>query len=77
LNNSYDRDSPYDQIHASAAYLDWIMRNNKCDTIDAIIYYHMGPNVKKLMDSNNQEKLSEYIEKNPAVGKYMTERTWQ
>jgi hypothetical protein len=77
LNNSYDRDSPYDQIHASAAYLDWIMRNNKCDTIDAIIYYHMGPNVKKLMDSNNQEKLSEYIEKNPAVAKYMTERNWQ
>jgi hypothetical protein len=77
LNNGYDRDSPYDQIHASAAYLSWIMQNNKCDTLDAVIYYHMGPNVKRLMDANNQVKLNEYIGKNPAVEKHMKEKTWQ
>jgi hypothetical protein len=29
------------------------------------------------MEMNNQEELNEYIARNPAVVKYMTERTWQ
>jgi hypothetical protein len=53
------------------------MKENNCDTLDAVIYYHMGPNVRKLMEMNNQEELNEYIARNPAVVKYMTERTWQ
>lgn len=44
--------------------------------MDAIIYYHMGPYVKRYMDSNNTAKLEEYIDSNPAVVKYMPERTW-
>ena len=53
-NMNYDKSSPYDQIHASAAYLDLIMKNNNCNIQDAIVFYHMGPNVKRAyIDSND------------------------
>jgi hypothetical protein len=76
-NKDYDRESPYDQIHASAAYLNWIMQNNSCNIQDAVIYYHMGHNVKKLMESNNQEWLSKYKNSNPAIVSLMGEDSWQ
>ena len=53
-NMTYDRSSPYDQIHASAAYLAMIMDRNNCSIQDAIVYYHTGPNIKRAyIDTND------------------------
>lgn len=76
-NENLDKESPYDQIKASALYLDWIMKNNDCTIDDAVIYYHMGHNVKKLMNSDNQEWLSKYINANRPIAELMNgERSW-
>lgn len=77
-NMSYDRSSPYDQIHASAAYLDMIIRKNNCDIKDAIVYYHMGPNVlERHIKPNNLEMLESYKKSNPAITKEMKEDSWK
>ncbi len=76
-NKSYDRDNPYDQIHATAAYIHWIMNNNSCSVQDALIYYHMGHGVKKYMDRNDQNWLQKYKKSNPAIAERMTENSWQ
>ena len=76
-NIRYDRTSPYDQIHASAAYLNFIMTINSCDIKDAVVYYHMGPYVKsKYIETNNLKMLEEYKNSNPAVTKEMKVNSW-
>jgi hypothetical protein len=76
-NINYNRTSPYDQIHASAAYLNFIMAINNCNIQDAVVYYHMGPYVKsRYIDTNNIVMLEKYKKSNPAVAKEMKEDTW-
>lgn len=77
-NIHYDRTSPYDQIHASAGYLDYIMKKNNCDIKDAIVYYHMGPNVlESYIKPNNLEMLANYKKSNHAIAKEMKEDSWK
>ena len=75
-NKKYDRSSPYDQIHASAAYLDFIMGLNNCNIQDAIVYYHTGPYVRVYIDKNDLWWLEKYKSSNPAIAKWMTENSW-
>ncbi|NRH20449.1 transglycosylase SLT domain-containing protein [Candidatus Gracilibacteria bacterium] len=75
-NKKYDRSSPYDQIYASAAYLDFIMNLNNCNIQDAIVYYHTGPYVRVYIDKNNLGKLEDYKSSNPAIAKGMSENSW-
>ncbi len=77
-HRNLDKESPYDQIYASAAYINSIMQRNKCDMWDAIIYYHMGPNVKSsYIDKNNLWALESYKASNEPIRKLMTEDSWQ
>lgn len=77
-NMDYDRTSPYDQIHAAASYLDFIMQKNNCIPKDAVVYYHMGPNVlESYIKPNNREALESYKRSNPAIAQEMKEDTWR
>ena len=76
-NMNYDRSSPYDQIHASASYIDNIMKHNNCTIKDAIVYYHMWPSVKKIfIDKNDLVALETYKKANGAITKEMKEDSW-
>lgn len=77
VHKNLDKESPYDQIYASAAYINSIMQSNRCEMGDAIIYYHMGPNVKSAyIDKNDLRALQRYKDANEPIRKLMTEDSW-
>ncbi len=75
-NKQYDRSSPYDQIYASAAYLDFIMKLNRCTIQDTIVYYHTWPYVRVYIDNNDIWWLEKYKSSNPEIAKWMSENSW-